>query len=624
MRYVPFILFGGIFWFSVFPGSAAASSGGLPSLVHDIGFSILLAGILAILFTRFKIPTIAAFLLAGVLLGPTGTHVVTDPQNIDTISQLGLVLLLFLIGLELDIRKLMASGKTLILSGLLQYPLCIALGFGVTKLIIWAGWGGDLLAGSGEASRYIPLYIGFLIAASSTLLVVKLFQETFQMDTLVGRVSLGILIFQDIWSIIIIAVQPNFEHPEIVPILLSFMGIAILFLLSVATAKYILPIGFKWIAKMPELILVAAIAWCFAVVFFGIKLDDLTETFFHFNWHLAVGSSMGALIAGTSIANLPYSTDVLGKVGIVKDFFVTLFFVGLGMSIPKPDGVSVLVMALLFGALTLLARYLVFFPLLYWTGLDRRNAMVASTRLAQVSEFTLVIAYAGIQLGHIGTELNSVIIFAFVLTALLTPMLYQKADAVHDRLAPLLERIGFKAPPVADAEEEETYHVALLGFHRVASSLLYDLKEKHPELLKSILVVDFNVGIHREIAAFGPTVRYGDLSNTETLHHAGVDKARVIVCTLPNDLLKGTTNMKIVDALRHINPEAIIIANALEFEESLRLYESGADFVYLSRIETAEAVTKAIERALAGEIAKHREAEEASKGKWHERREVFS
>jgi len=257
---------------------------------------------------------------------------------------------------------------------------------------------------------------------------------------------------------------------------------------------------------MPELILVAAIAWCFAVVFIGINLDAFTESFFGFNWHLTVGSSMGALIAGASIANLPYSTDVLGKVGIVKDFFVTLFFVGLGMSIPMPDGVSVLLIAILFSALTILARYLIFFPLLYWTGLDRRNATVASTRLAQVSEFTLVISYAGLQLGHIGTGLNSVIIFAFVVTALLTPTLYQKADAVHDRLALLLDRIGFKAPPEAKAGEEESYSVALLGFHRVASSLLYNLKKKHPDLLKSILVVDFNVGIHRKIAAYGPTV----------------------------------------------------------------------------------------------------------------------
>ena len=616
-------LVGGVISLSILPKLAHASGGGLPSLVHDIGFCIMVAGILAILFTKFKIPNIAAFLLAGVFLGPIGTHIVTDTGNIDTISQFGLVLLLFLIGLELDIRKLLASGKTLILSGLLQFPLCIVFGIAVTKLLIWAGIGGTLLSGSGEGSGYIPLYIGFLLAASSTLLVVKLFQETFQMDTMVGRISLGILIFQDIWAIIIIAVQPNFEKPEIIPILVSFIGIALLAVGAVFVAKYILPIGFKWIAKMPELILVAAIAWCFAVVFIGVNMDVFTETAFGFNWHLAVGSSMGALIAGTSIANLPYSTDVLGKVGIVKDFFVTLFFVGLGMGIPAPDGFGVLVMAVLFSGVTILARYVIFFPLLYWTGLDRRNAIVTSTRLAQVSEFTLVIAYAGLQLGHIDNALNSIIIFAFVITALLTPMFYKQADAIHDKLAPLLGRLGFKTPAEVGAGEEESYSVAMLGFHRIASSLLYDLKAKHPDLLKSILVVDFNVGIHQQIAAYGPTVRYGDLSNAETLHHAGVDKARVIVCTIQDDLLKGTTNLKIVGEVRRINPKAVIIANALGLEESRQLYELGADYVYLSRIETAEIITEAVERALAGEIAKYRTAKETAKGKWHERDEIF-
>ncbi|MEW5908369.1 MAG: cation:proton antiporter [Thermodesulfobacteriota bacterium] len=607
-----------ILWGIPIPGYA---SGELPSLVHDIGFCIMLAGILAILFTKFNIPNIAAFLVAGAILGPIGTQVVSDPGNIDTISQFGLVLLLFLIGLELDIRKLLASGKTILLSGFFQFPLCIAFGFGAAKLLIWAGIGKSLMP-AGE-SGYVPIYIGFLFAASSTLLVVKLFQETFQMDTTVGRVSLGILIFQDIWSIIIIAVQPNFANPEIVPILLSFLGIGVLAAGAVLGAKYLIPIGFKWIAKMPELILVAALAWCFVVVFAGSNLDFLTETLFGFNWHLAVGSSMGALIAGISIANLPYSTDVLGKVGIVKDFFVTLFFVGLGMGIPVPDGLGVLGMALLFSALTILARYVVFFPLLFYTGLDRRNAMVSSTRLAQVSEFTLVIAYAGLQLGHIDSNLNSTIIFTFVITALLTPTLYHKADALHDKLAPLLERLGFKSPLETGAGEDESYSVAFLGFHRVASSLLYDLKLKNPNLLKSILVVDFNVGIHRKIAAYGPTVRYGDLSNAETLHHAGVDKAKVIVCTIQDDLLKGTSTLKIVEEVRRISPHSVIIANALGLEESRKLYEIGADYVLLPRVETAEVITEAITHALAGEISKYRSQQENNKGKWHERDEIF-
>ena len=612
------IRFGGIA--SMLPLSAVASgTGDMPSLVHDIGYCVVLAGVLAIVFTRIRIPVIAAFLFAGVVVGPVGAGLVTDPANIETISGLGLILLLFLIGLEIDFRKLLASGRILILSGLLQYPLSVAFGFIIAKLFIWLGVGTQLL----DSGSYVPLYVGFVVAASSTLLVVKLFQESFELDTEVGRVSLGLLIFQDIWAIGVIAVQPSFDDPKIVPILFSFLGIGVLAMIALLIARFIIPIGFRWVAKVPEVILVAAVSWCFIVVFIGMNLDEITRVAFGVDLHMTVGPGMGALIAGASIASLPYSTEIVGKVGVVKDFFVTLFFVGLGMGIPMPDGFDVLMVAVLLAALALLARYVIFFPLLYFTGLDRGNAMVASTRLAQISEFSLVISFMGMQLGHITHGLNSAIIFAFVITALLTPMLYRQADRIHEKLGSLLEVIGFRAPASREAGEEESYQLALLGFHRIASSLLHELGRKHPGLLAETLVVDFNVTIHSRIAGFGPAVKYGDLRNAETLRHTGVDKARVIVCTVPDDVLKGTTNLHIVALARSVNPGAVIIANAIELQDSRRLYEAGADYVFLQRIETARAVEQAIEKALAGEISSYRSQVEAVDGEWHARQEVL-
>ncbi len=604
---------------ALIPIPAFAAGGDLPSLVRDIGYCILLAGLLAVVFTRLKIPEIAAFLLAGVIVGPIGAGLVTDPANIDTISQLGLVLLLFVIGLEIDIRKLLGSGRVLIVTGVLQYPLCVAFGVVLTKAMVWLGIGGELLA----ANSYAPLYVGFAMAASSTLLVVKLFQQTFQLDTEAGRVSLGILIFQDVWAIIVIALQPNLAEPKIVPILLSFLGIGIVVLVAALLARYLTPVIFRWIAKMPEIILVVAVSWCFLIVFLGANLDTFTRSLFGFDLHLGVGAGMCALIAGASIASLPYAMEIIGKVGIVKDFFVTLFFVGLGMAIPRPESMDVLVLAVVFSVLALLARYLVFLPLLYFSGLDRRNAMVASTRLAQVSEFTLVIAFLGLQLGHVSDGLNSAIIFAFVITALITPSLYKQADALHDRLGPLLERCGFRTPTMHAQNERETYALALLGFHRVASSLLYELGLSHPELLAHTLVVDFNVNIHPRIAALGPTVKYGDLQNTATLHHAGVDRARVIVCTIPDDVLKGTTNRQIVEAARQVAPDAVIIANAIELTGSAKLYEAGADYVFVPRVSSAKAAEEAVIHALNGEIASYRDSVAAAEGEWHERHEVF-
>jgi voltage-gated potassium channel Kch len=138
-----------------------------------------------------------------------------------------------------------------------------------------------------------------------------------------------------------------------------------------------------------------------------------------------------------------------------------------------------------------------------------------------------------------------------------------------------------------------------------------------------MLIVDFNVNIHNKIAALGPVVKYGDHSNPETLLHTGVDKGKVVVSTIPDDVLKGTTNRKIVEAVRHINPDAIIIAHAIELAESKKLYEAGCDYVFLQRIEAARTIELAIEKALSGEISDHRAEVETLYGKWDTRREIM-
>jgi voltage-gated potassium channel Kch len=381
----------------------------------------------------------------------------------------------------------------------------------------------------------------------------------------------------------------------------------VLGLFAVMLAQMVFEICFEWIAKSPELTLTAALAWCFTIVFFGANMDLMFEMVTGVNPHMAVGSGMSALIAGACIANLPSATEVIAKVSVVKDFFITLFFVALGISIPAPDGFGVIILAVVIAVLAILARLLVFFPLFYFTGVDQRNAMVSSVRLAQISEFGLVIAFLGVQFGHINPDLAAAVIFAFVITALATPPLYDRAYEIHKRIAPLLEKLGFKAPPELKDESGQIYDLALLGFHRHASSLLADLVDLQPEIARNTLVVDFNVAIHPKIAASGATVKYGDLSNSETLHHLGLGSARVIVCTIPDDLLRGISNRELVGMVREMNSEAVIIANAINFDEVDKVYLAGADYVYMARLESALALGDAIREALENRIDAFRE-----------------
>jgi Kef-type K+ transport system membrane component KefB len=595
---------------------ALAAGEELPSLVHDIGIALLLSGVLAVLFARIRFPAIAGFILAGVVAGPLGLQQVTDLHNIDTIAQLGFVLLLFVIGLEIDLAKILGSGKTIIVSGLVQYPLTILFGVVVAELLAVIGFGpllGDLA----------PLYIGVVIGGSSTLIVVKLFQEAFELDTVPGRVALGLLVFQDIWAIVIVIIQPSLQSPEVLPIIASFAGIGILAVLAALVSRAVLPMMFSWIAKMPELVVVGAISWCFAVVFAGASFDPLFGHVFGFEPHLSVGSGMAALIAGATIANLPYSTEIVTKVGVVKDFFITLFFVGLGMTIPEPTSWMVPMLAVLIAVAAILARQLIFFPLLYFTGVDQRNAEVTAVRLAQISEFGLVIAFLGVDLGHITPELSGAIIFAFVLTALGTTPLYHAAYAIHGYVKPWLTALGFREPPKAEIKGDHEWRLALLGFHRVASSLLYDIARYDPALVKETVVIDFNVALHDRIREVGAHVEYGDLSNAETLLHSGVDRARVVVSTVPDDLMRGTDNRRLVESVRRLNPNAVIIANAVNLADCDAIYEAGADYVFLSRVETARALNEVIGKALNGSISQYRAARDKEYGKPGNRGEVL-
>jgi hypothetical protein len=338
------------------------------------------------------------------------------------------------------------------------------------------------------------------------------------------------------------------------------------------------------------------------VVFLGVNLDHIFENTYGRNFHLAVGPGMAALIAGASIANLPSSTEIITKVATVKDFFITLFFVALGVSIPMPESFDVIILAVVLAAVAILARQVVFFPLFYWFGVDQRNAEVTSIRLAQISEFGLVIAFLGVKFGHLSPGLTSAVIFAFVITALATPIMYGKAYEVHGWIRPILEKLGFKAPPELEVSAGSQYQLALLGFHRDASSLLYNLEQGNPDLLHETLVIDFNVALHGAIAATGATVKYGDLANPESLHHLGLNRAKVIVCTVPDDLLRGIDNSSLVHVVREMSPSAVIIANAISIDEIQNVYAAGADYVYLSRFEAAWLLKKAIDEALDNRI----------------------
>jgi Kef-type K+ transport system membrane component KefB len=551
-----------------------------------MGTAILAATGVALVARALRQPLILGYLLAGVVIGPAmGFGLVKQAESIELISELGLILLLFIIGLEMDLQKLRSAGRSLVLAGVFQFLICAGLGIGVARAL-----GFPLGAGRFDAG-----YAAVAMALSSTMIVVKLLYDKHELMTLPGRITLGVLVFQDVWAILVLAVQPTLLNPSLGALAGSLLKGAALVAASLACSRFVLPRLFAFIAKVPELLLVTALAWCFLVSGAASRLGLSRE--------------MGALIAGVGLSTFPYNLDVIAKVVNIRDFFVTLFFVALGMRIPVPTvpTVSLAVAASLF---LVASRFLSIFPLLYASGRDLRTSLLPSINLAQMSEFSLVIAALGLSLGHVDAHTVGVLTIAFALTSVSSTYMIGFNHPLQSRLARLLSRLGLgrAALPAADDAGGHGSPLVLLGFYRDASAVLqqFEIEAKAADgdsLLHQMVVIDFNPQVLEELKRRGIRCLYGDIASMDTLHHASIHGARMVVCTLTDSVLKGTTNARLLQQLKRVCPEALVVVASETLQGALDLYADGADFVFVPRIHSAHRVAEVVRTGLEDGLA---------------------
>ncbi|MCS6989418.1 MAG: cation:proton antiporter [Chloroherpetonaceae bacterium] len=540
-------------------------------LLSAIAISVIAATLVAFIARFARLPLLVAYIAAGALIGDKiGFGWIHDEAQIERVSEIGLILLLFIIGLEIDLKKLFKAGKAVLLTGGLQVPACFAISFGALAL-------------AGFAGGYDLIYLAFCLSLSSTMIVVKTLYDKREIDTLAGRVTLGILVIQDIWAILFIAIQPNLDRPEAQAVLLSFAEGVGLVAACLLASRYLLPKFFHSIAKLPEFMLVASLAWCFAVSG-AAQLAGLSK-------------EMGALIAGVSISTFPYNLDVVAKVINIRDFFITLFLVALGMKIPKPTAETLLVGASL-SAILIVSRFVSVFPTLRALGLGNRVAIISSINLSQISEFALVIGALGASCGHISDATVSYLVFALVITATLSTFWIEKSHESFLLINDWLAKIGLREPL---SEEERTgdidKQIFILGFHKIASSLLYEIEKSRSPIRDKIRVIDFNPETLQKLREKGIDAQYGDISHIETLHHLGIRHARIVVSTIPDSLLKGASNLNILKAIKAHAPEAKTIMTSEDLQTTIALYEAGADYVLMPRLRAASNLLEMIERA---------------------------
>jgi Kef-type K+ transport system membrane component KefB len=570
-------------------------------LIRDITLCILFAWVLGLLAHFSRQPLILAYLIAGFFIGPFGMGWVKSQESINVISELGLIFMLFMIGLEIDLKKIVRAGKVILFAAGGQLIGGVVLG-----LLFFMGIG--LSMGSGQ---FDALYLCVACALSSTVIIVKVLYEKRELDTLPGRITLGVLVLQDIFAILFLAVQPSLDNLQVTVILLSIARVGVLVATALVLSRYVLPWLFHQIARRPELILLGALAWCFLI-------GEIAE-------RLHLSREMGSLVAGVSLSTFPYALDVTAKVTTLRDFFITLFFVSLGMTIPIP-GASVIGLALMIAAFTVISRMVTTFTPLYLMKQGLRASLLPAINLAQISEFSLVVIQTGVAAHHISAETSSAASFAFVVLAVLSTFVMGRSDQVTRALIGPLKRIGLRdldQTQDADAAHEshgEARRIVILGFFRAASALLSEIERRSPAVLEQITVIDFNPLVFRTLTDRGMHVVYGDISNVDTLVHAGVGKSELIILSIPDSLLKGADNEKLVRHVRSLNPTAKIVATAEILANVGDLYEAGADYVTVTRLSDAHELYKVIEAAQAGLLEDKRAETDAL---LNERREVL-
>jgi Kef-type K+ transport system membrane component KefB len=530
------------------------------NLVLEIGLIIILATILSFIVRLFKQPLIPAYIIAGVILGPIGLGLIKDPVAIRALSELGISFLLFVVGLEINLSKLKTVGPAVIFGGLLQIIAVYVIGYFTALSLGFA--------------QFESTIIGLVLTFSSTMVVIKLLSDSEQIDTLHGRLALGILLIQDVVVFIVLALLATFNESFSINLITNaLLKLIVLSVIAFLFGKYIFPGLFSFAAKSKELLFMASIT----VLFLFTTISHLLE----------FSIAIGAFLAGMALANLPYHHDIIGKVNPLKTFFATLFFVSLGMQL-TPIPYSSFKIAFIFLGIILIIKPIVIYLLTTFFGYEKRTAFLTGLSLGQVSEFSLIIVTLPFVLNLISAELFSMIIFIAIITMILTSYVLEFQNGIYMIFLPILNLIE-KIIPINLKHELEykakqsKNDTVLIGCHRMGAIFLDTLKN----FRKKVLVIDNNPEIIKRLIKRKIPSLYGDVRNREILDKIRFKKIKTIVSTVPHEI----ENLFLIDYVKSKNPKINLLVTANHFHSAKKMYNAGADYVILPHLLTGEKVS---------------------------------
>ncbi len=524
-------------------------------LLYQIGIVTIFSAVIGLVIKIFKQPLLLAFIIAGFIIGPQYLNFISDNETIVTISELGITFMLFIVGLDFNIKNIKETSKAVLVSGIAHLVFIFGAGFLIFKLLGFE---------SIESA-----YIGLILSLSSTLLVVKLLSDNNEVGTIHGRITIGILVFQDIIAILALSLLAETIEFDFVSIGTALAGGMILIGTAFLVGKLLLKPLFDYAAKYPELLFIFSIAVVFAFSFFAKSLG--------------LSIAIGAFIAGIIIANMPYSYELIGKIKPLSNFFNALFFVGLGMQIIPSIGNMVVPLLIMLGICLILKPIVIMFANVF-SGYDAKTSFISAFHLGQVSEFSLILAAQGLLVNHFSKEMFSLTIIVTVLSMIISSYAVKYREHVYHIFQRPLKFCERKVKKNED-ENADGYlraEIIINGYKNLDTELLDNFRNHK----KNFIVVDNDPVVINNLKSNSVNCLFGDLGEPEIIEKVSLHTAEIIISTV-SDI---NTNYFLIQKVREVNKKAVVIVTANSVKDSVSLYKIGADYVILPSLITEKYV----------------------------------
>lgn len=531
-------------------------------LFFEIALVIVFAGLLALLFRFLKQPMMIAYLATGLLVGPSLLNIAQSDEVFATLSSIGIAFLLFLVGLHLNWRNIKDVGMIALLAGISQVAFTSGIGYVLIRVL-----GFDVVTSAVAALAF---------AFSSTIIIVKMLADKEDLERFYGRISVGVLIVQDVIAMVILLAVAAFgtQADSITALVgLSILKLAAVLVALLLLARYILPHVMRFAAHSQELLFLTAVAWCFGLA------GGLT--------FLGFGIETGALLAGISLAGTEFRREIDSKIRPLRDFFVIIFFIVLGTQLSVEALTDSIWVGLIISGFILIGNPLILLTVLRLFGYHPRTGFLVGVTMAQVSEFSFILLATAFALGLIGQEMMSIATIVAMMTIGVSTYLIKYNEKIYEQLEWMFAWMD-SVPKNKDDKGEHGPGVVLFGYHNMGSTILPSIKQ----LKEDYLVVDFNPAVIEQLSHTSIPHMYGDMGSRDFLAYIKAHRAKLVISTIPD----ASANADMIEYLKIKRSRAAIVVTAKSDVDAKKMYEVGATFVIVPTILGGELFGKLLDK----------------------------